>query len=324
MLDVLGLDDAEERAYRHLVQRSPGSPAEVAEATGLDESHASQLLTALETKGLVARATGGGFVASPPSVALGALVVQRQQELRRAELDLETLNGLYHEAVAQRGSGDVVDVVRGSEAVAQRFGQLQQSARSEVLVLVKAGVDVVSPDDNDADENSALARGVTFRVVVEREVLERPGFVAQATSSLAGGTQVRVARSVPVRLMVVDRHLALVPLASSRDESGYGALLIHPSPLLDALLSTFELVWQSAARLVLSDEGVREAHGDTLEELDAKVLSLLMAGLTDHAVGKQLDLSMRTVQRRVRHLMDRAGVDTRLQLGREATRRGWI
>jgi DNA-binding CsgD family transcriptional regulator len=191
-------------------------------------------------------------------------------------------------------------------------------------VLVKAGIEVVSPDDNDADENSALARGVTFRVVVEREVLERPGFVSQATSSLTGGTQVRVARNVPVRLMVVDRQLALVPLASSRDENGYGALLIHPSPLLDALLTTFELVWQSAARLVLSEEGVGEAHGDALEEMDAKVLSLLMAGLTDHAVGKQLDLSMRTVQRRVRHLMDRAGVDTRLQLGREAARRGWI
>jgi predicted transcriptional regulator len=324
MLDVLGLDDDEERAYRHLVQTSPGSAADVAEATGLEESGARQLLGALEAKGLVARATGGGFVASPPSVALGALVAQRQQELRRAELDLETLTGLYQQAVAQRGTGDVVDVVSGSEAVAQRFGQLQQAAQHEVRVLVKAGVAVVSPDDNDADESGAQSRGVAYRVVVEREVLERPGFVAQAESSVAGGMEVRVATSVPVRLIVVDRQLGLVPLASGSGDQGFGALLIHPSPLLDALMCMFDLVWDGAARLALSGDGVRESDGDVLEELDAKVLSLLMAGLTDQAVGKQLDLSMRTVQRRVRHLMDRAGVETRLQLGREATRRSWV
>ena len=321
MLDVLGLDDAEERAYRHLVQSSPGSAADVAEGTGLAMLPATQALDALEAKGLVARAPSGGYVASPPSVALGGLMVERLQELRRAEVDLETLNGLYHQGVADRGSSDVIDVVSGAQAVAQRFAQLQRSARREVQVFVRAGVAVVSPDDNDEDETVAQDRGVSYRVVVEREVLQRPGFVSQAESSISGGMEVRVARSLPVRLVIVDRELGLVPMASNGDEQG--ALLIHPSPLLDALQSMFDLVWQGAARLVLDGHGVQEEDGDALEALDATVLSLLMAGLTDQAVGKQLDVSMRTVQRRVRHLMDRAGVDTRLQLGHEAARRGW-
>jgi DNA-binding CsgD family transcriptional regulator len=132
--------------------------------------------------------------------------------------------------------------------------------------------------------------------------------------------QVRVARTLPIRLVIVDRELALVPMAGDT----HGALLIHPSPLLDALQCMFDLVWQSAARLVLDGDRVGEVDGDALEPVDATVLSLLLAGLTDQAVGKQLDLSMRTVQRRVRHLMDRADVDTRLQLGHEAARRGWI
>jgi hypothetical protein len=33
---------------------------------------------------------------------------------------------------------------------------------------------------------------------------------------------------------------------------------------------------------------------------------------------------MRTVQRRVRHLMDVAKVETRMQLGFHAARRGWL
>ena len=45
--------------------------------------------------------------------------------------------------------------------------------------------------------------------------------------------------------------------------------------------------------------------------------------LTDAAAGAQLGLSVRTVQRRVAELMERAGVTTRIQLGAEAVRRGW-
>jgi hypothetical protein len=42
-------------------------------------------------------------------------------------------------------------------------------------------------------------------------------------------------------------------------------------------------------------------------ESDRKILALLLAGLTDQAVANQLDLSLRTLQRRLRHLMDAAG-----------------
>ena len=44
-------------------------------------------------------------------------------------------------------------------------------------------------------------------------------------------------------------------------------------------------------------------------------------GWTDAA--SQLDLSLRTVQRRLRYLMDLAGADSRLQLGWHAARHGW-
>ncbi|MEV5548628.1 LuxR C-terminal-related transcriptional regulator [Streptomyces sp. NPDC052309] len=49
----------------------------------------------------------------------------------------------------------------------------------------------------------------------------------------------------------------------------------------------------------------------------------MLAGLTDEAVAHQLQLSARSVQRRIRALMDRAGVTTRTQLGRQARHHGW-
>jgi DNA-binding NarL/FixJ family response regulator len=63
---------------------------------------------------------------------------------------------------------------------------------------------------------------------------------------------------------------------------------------------------------------------DGPDATDLEILALLLAGLTDASVAKQLDLGLRTVQRRVRRLMELAGVTTRLQLGWHAHERGWV
>ncbi|MGD9957909.1 helix-turn-helix domain-containing protein [Nocardioides sp.] len=327
MLEVLGLDELEEGAYRLLVQRTSGSTPELAGLLAVPLIVAQQALDRLEHKGLVARSPDDShrYVASPPGVALGALMVQRQEDLRRAEVDLAGLVGLYRTSVAHRDIGDVVDVVRGAGAVATRFAQLQQSARRDIQVLVRAEVAVVSAEDNDDDESVAQARGVQYQVVLERPAFERDGFLAAVQESLANGTQVRVAPTVPLRLLIVDHEIALVPLYSAAErQPAAGALLIHPSGLLDALRCVFDFVWQSAAPITLTPQGVREEGEDQLDQLDAQVLALLLAGLTDQSIGGQLGLSLRTVQRRVRHMMDLARVDTRLQLGFEAGRRGWL
>jgi DNA-binding CsgD family transcriptional regulator len=86
-------------------------------------------------------------------------------------------------------------------------------------------------------------------------------------------------------------------------------------------------VWRDGLPLVLGANGadlVIEGSTDGLPELDARILGLLLAGLNDQAVANQLNLSMRTVQRRVRALMDLVSADTRLQLGFHAARKGWI
>jgi len=93
--------------------------------------------------------------------------------------------------------------------------------------------------------------------------------------------------------------------------------------LLAALDALFENLWRQAFPLELSGTGFVETEADGPTELDRKLLALLIAGLTDQAAASQLDLSLRTVQRRLRHLMDLAGADSRLQLGWHAARNGW-
>lgn len=326
MLDVLGLDATEEGAYRRLVTLPSASAEDLAEVMTSSVSALASALAALEDKGLVARSTGqpGHFVASPPSLALGSLIVQREEEIRRAQLELGRLTEQYRGSVADRTGTDVVDIVRGSRAVADRFAQMQRGASTEVVALVKSSVAVVTAEENTASEDVAVARGVAYRVVLERSAFERPGFMDRVVESIEAGETVRVTDSLPLRLVVADRSLALLPLAPTASDSGGGALLVHESGLLDALLHLFDLVWASSNEVVPSPSGVSFLDADRIDDVDARILTLLLAGLTDQAIGGQLGMSLRTVQRRVSGLMDRARVVTRFQLGHEAARRGWV
>jgi DNA-binding NarL/FixJ family response regulator len=64
-----------------------------------------------------------------------------------------------------------------------------------------------------------------------------------------------------------------------------------------------------------------------VEHYDAQrqiLLTLMTAGLTDETIALQLGISVRTVRRRIRRVMDELGVVTRFQAGLQAAKRGWI
>lgn len=334
ILDVLGLTDDESNAYRALLRVPSCSPGELAAALGVAGGQAARLLGRLEQLGLAARSgeSPERLAASPPQLALGALLVRQQNALRLAELELGSLEELYRAAVTERATADVIDVVRGADATRQRFEQLQTGARREVLAFVQAPARLVSSGENLA-EAAAVARGVSYRVVLEHRMLEDdPDIVGELEAAVAAGEEVRIADRVPVKLLIADRELALVPIGAAAGtvagpEAGSaveGALLVRSSGLLEALLALFEQVWQRASRITMSADGwaAGEVPG-ALDDLDARIVGLLVAGLTDQAVAARLDLSLRTVQRRVRVLMELTGARTRLQLGLRAGRLGW-
>jgi DNA-binding NarL/FixJ family response regulator len=51
---------------------------------------------------------------------------------------------------------------------------------------------------------------------------------------------------------------------------------------------------------------------------------LLTVGASDQVVARQLGVSVRTVERRVRYLTEHLGAATRFQAGVQAVRRGWV
>ncbi|MEU0696391.1 helix-turn-helix domain-containing protein [Streptomyces niveus] len=326
MLGAIGLDERQESAYRALVALGAAEAADLAHRLAMPEQDTERALRRLEQQGLAAQSSArtGRWVAAPPAVALGALLTQQRHELERAELAAVLLAEEYRAESAGPAVHDLVEVVTGASAVAHRFHQLQLGATEEIRALVTGRPVVVTGIDNESEER-VVTRGVRYRVVIEREVLSLPDGITELSAALGRDEQVRVVDRVPTKLVIADRALAMVPLTAGDAEPA--ALVVHASGLLESLSGLFEAVWRDALPLRLvpgGDGAVVEEAAEGPDETDLEVLSLLLAGMTDASVAKQLDLGLRTVQRRVKGLMELAGVTTRLQLGWHAYEKGWV
>ncbi|MFJ8128970.1 helix-turn-helix transcriptional regulator [Streptomyces hydrogenans] len=322
MLGAVGLDDVQEAAYRGLVRLGGAGPAELADRLALGEPAVAAALHRLEERGLAARPRPGRWVPAPPGVALGALLTRRRQVLDEAERTATALAATYRAEVSRRTTHELVEVVTGASAVSHRFLQLQMGAEEELCVLVTGAPVAVTPTENPVEE-AAVARGVAYRVVLEREALALPGQLAELTAGLGRRQEVRLTDKVPTKLVVADRTLAMLPLGAPGAEPA--ALVIHASGVLDLLLGMFERVWRAALPLGLGSDGelVEDAPAGP-DATDLRILALLLVGMTDASVAKQLRMGLRTVKRRVSRLMELAGGSTRIQLGWRAYELGWI
>ncbi|NKQ29257.1 TrmB family transcriptional regulator, partial [Streptomyces galbus] len=262
MLGAIGLDETHEAAYRALVSVGAADVSALARRLTLGEQATERALRHLERQGLAAQSPGrpGRWVAAPPGVALGALLTQQRHELERAELAAALLAEEYRAAAAEPSVHDLVEVVTGAAAVTQRFLQLQLGAGEEVCALVTGTPVAVTAGQNDAEERAA-ERGVRYRVVIERSVLDQPDGVTELTAALGREEEVRVVERVPTKLVVADRASALVPLTGRSAEPG--ALVVHAGGLLELLAALFESVWREGPppRLGGGGRGTEQAAG---------------------------------------------------------------
>lgn len=318
-LEVVGLDEAEEAAYRALLDAPGSSLALLARTTGVAARRVRAALEALEAKGLVSRAPGktARFVPAPPDVAIEGLVLRRREELEAVRLVAAQLAERARASAAHTGTVDLVEIVTGREAVSERFMQIKRSAREEVLILDRPPY-AHDPRD-DVPEFDQMAATVHHRVLYDREAFELPGRLALVRRAAAVGEEARTIPRVPMKMVVADRRVALLPL--SFQEADTGALVVHRSMLLDALTTLFEILWAQATPIGF-DGALLDAQGPVLSDEDRDLLLLLAAGLKDQAIARQLGIGLRTVARRISSLMATLRAETRFQAGLEAGRLG--
>ncbi|MER5276623.1 helix-turn-helix transcriptional regulator [Streptomyces sp. NPDC002809] len=326
LLTLLGLGREEDAVYRLLVDRPDCEPDAL--VGPLSGAAVADALESLVERGLASAdlPEPGGTVryrAASPVLALGPLLESRRSALHRVESLVGDLSE-RHRSAQMYGAGAPVEVLSGPAAIRRRLLTMQRQARSEVCTLVPARhvPAVLSFEDNHEEVDAEMIRrGVTVRSVVEREWLEHPATADLLASCVAQGQHISVTDRLPIKLAIMDRRVALLPLDPERETEPV-ALVVHRTGLLTALVSLFEQHFEKGRRLSLT--GAEDREESPVAVIDRQIVALLHVGLTDAAIARQLGMGHRTVQRRLHALMDEVGAATRFQLGWYAARAGWL
>ncbi|MFR9779523.1 helix-turn-helix domain-containing protein [Micromonospora sp. MS34] len=324
MLDVIGLTPDEEELYRCLVQLSTARIEELVERLRRPRAEVVVQLDALRSKGLVLPT--GPEPDAPlrplaPDVPLGEALLRRQEALEAARAAVTQLTEDYRAGMRRHDAHHLVEVITGARVLRERLRDLQNGARVEVLWFCRANP-LAMPGQENLEEFDALARGVRYRAIYERDMLLEPGALADVERGVRAGEQARVLDRLPVRLAIVDGRTAICPLVPDRGSGEPSAAVVGRSQLLDALLALFESHWLMATPIAGALAPAGDGYRPDTDEV--RLLSLFVAGVPDKSIASQLGVSRRTVQRRLADLMAVAGVDTRPGLAFQAARRAWI
>ncbi|MEU1350974.1 helix-turn-helix transcriptional regulator [Streptomyces sp. NPDC005795] len=247
---------------------------------------------------------------------LHAVFLRLGEDLRRTESAVAALvrarpadDGLVH-----------VETVDGPAAQARRILELETGARHTFQAFL-TGLNTITPvpqtlasppgtaPDHEPAPRHGAAPGASYQLLVDRDFLAEPAALTALEERVRRGEQVRVIDSPLLKLAIADGEAAMVQLSPER------AVLLRP-PLITLVTELFNAAWRH------SRPYLREVA--ELTPVDRQILQLMLSGLTDAATAKQLGTSPRTVQRRLRALMDLAAVTSRLQLGWYAMRNNWM
>ncbi len=319
MLGVFGLGADEEDVYRYVLATKPATAEDVQAGTGMRPDRARRALARLEQAGFAHRVLEdpARYAAASPS-SVDAAMLRKLADLREAQEQIGELTTRYRATQLETDTVGVFEVIRGAEALRERTREMVTSARSEALNMLKPPLIAMQPTDHV--EPIATVRG---RVVYDRDLVRDLSVLDAIRQRPGRHYEVRVHTVVPVKMLAIDRSMALIPV-QQHDETPVG-VLITESAVLDSFLVLFDYVWETATLLPpATDDATDGPSRSPLSVEDRQLLSLLLAGLTDQAIAGHFRVSARTIERRVRALMDAAHVRTRTQLAWEAARQHWL
>lgn len=208
---------------------------------------------------------------------------------------------------------DLVELIEGPIAIRHRVEQMQLGAEQEMKV-VDCPPYFDSPVANPI-EFQLLRRGVACQVIYDASGLEGKRRMDFTMACIAAGEEARSLPSVRMKMLIADRREAMIPLSFAATEPT-AAIFVRASPLLTALITCFDLLWERAAPIAVTG-----AAPDLLDQRDLELLTMLAGGVKDTAIIRALGITQRTMTRRVGHILAVLDARTRFQAGLQAARR---
>ncbi|MFI5529074.1 LuxR C-terminal-related transcriptional regulator [Kitasatospora sp. NPDC051853] len=328
--DSTTLADARE-LYRRALADPEWDPSPARARLGWDDDRFIRAIELLDTMGLLAPAatTPSGWTTLSPTSAISRLLADEERRvstrLAEAAAARHTLARLltdFHPLHADQLSGAATELVIGPARVTAMLEDVVRRARSDFLSL-HPGPPVAREmlEAGLSRDKLLLERGVTIRSVHLGSSAATPALHGYLAELSWAGARVRTAQTLPMRMILVDGSLAVLPAPAVPDE--IAALVVHGEQLVAVFRQLFEHCWSLSADFAPTHTGPAAPDPD-LTERHHEILRMLASGLTDESMARRLAVSERTIRRLVAEITQRLGADSRFQAGVIATQLGWL
>jgi DNA-binding CsgD family transcriptional regulator len=310
---------------------------EVCARTGWTREELFAALEALTVLGLAApfESAPSGWSVRSPATAMAELVESNHRHTEELLTAVANARTALAQVVAEfqpihvRQLSDArIEVAVQPAQVAAIMEEASRSATTEVLTLHPGPpLPAAQLAAGRGRNHDTLGRGVAMRSIHLASSAAVPHLRAHLRELVKEGGEVRTATTLPMRLIIVDRTLAIVPafdpdslqLTGRTGNVQNAAMVLRGPAMVSVLRQVFEHCWATASDLIPEEGG-----GAVSRSRHREVVRLLASGLTDEAIGRKLGLSDRTVRRIVAELMQQIGADSRFQAGVKMVRLGWL
>ncbi|MFW5471634.1 helix-turn-helix transcriptional regulator [Knoellia sp. CPCC 206435] len=324
---LLAGDELTTRVYLLLLRHaSPRRSALLKE--GFTEQEVAAALTSLEVRGMVNASRREVIEVFPPDTTLPAYAADLERQARTTRSAVEGLTHMYHEARAGEGASTATrDIALLAEVddVEAAFFRAARRAESRIVRLVARSermdrVVIRHAESILAARPTTTSPNLERLLVFEQSILEVEGAFAALATMRADGIEVRLTPHLAFSVLAVDRTTAVIDV-THLDPTGGGSLYVQQRHLAGALMDMCMGLFAASTPLPRTPRGGALAR---LHERDGQVIALLAAGASDLTIARQLGISQRTVERRVRAVMVELGATTRFQAGVIAVRREFL
>ena len=311
LLRVLGIEEDEEHVYRMLLLRRSATAEEAAADLAMPLATADNLLQRAEAKGLASHSPERPrrYIPTQPDLAVDFLIQQQRVLIENARGAIRALQSLTPQTPALAHEPELVEIITNRVALGKMLEQQQRDMQSEVFAFQRA------PELYPDGHQKVVPKHLRVRSISDATYISLPGRLELLHRLVELGEEARYAHALPMKMIVWDRRIALIPLSIDNQEGP--ALLVRGSSLLDALCALFDLMWERAEPVAFarSAQPTKLKANMRLSKAAENLIPLLAAGLNDKVITHQGDMSKTTLNRRIAELMQAFDARTRFQLG---------
>ncbi|MFT2015469.1 hypothetical protein ACMA1D_06400 [Streptomyces sp. 796.1] len=307
------------RLYQHAVREGGVEPLHAAQLLQVSDEEAASAVSQLRELGLLRRQSIAHtrLVAINPQTAAAERVGPREHSLRAEQSRLavqraaiEAFMPVHLEAAMGQDPAEGVEVVDDAELLHKMISEMTEVCQVEACVIQPFGIRTQEEADRGLPKYlELLGRGVGQRTLCQHST-RYSSITKQGVADLcAAGAEVRTLDVLPPRMIVIDRSQAVLPGPDDAELS----VVVRNAALARYLSTVFDIFWMTAEPFAGMHQGSRER--EISRGIDSAITRLLATGAKDEVIARRLGISLRTCRRRIAHLMDDFGADSRFQAG---------